>query len=334
MINNKSILITGGTGSFGRKFVEHIFKNFTPKRIVIFSRDELKQWNMKQEIKSTKKIQVRYFIGDVRDKERLLLAMQDIDIVVHAAALKQVVSAEYNPFEVIKTNIFGAQNVISSALNSNVEKVVALSTDKAVSPINLYGATKLTSDKLFIAANNYKGKKKIKFSVVRYGNVMGSRGSVIPLFKEKNKNNEIVSITHKGMTRFNISLIEGVEFVINSIVRMEGGEIFIPKLQSYNIMDLVNAINKNLKFKIIGINPGEKLHEEMISANDPSNIIEFDDYFVICPNSEHISWQPKNYKDKITGKKGKKIKQNFSYSSGDKKYFLSVSQLKNLIKKI
>jgi len=332
MINNKSILITGGTGSFGESFVKHIVKNFTPKKIVIFSRDELKQWKMEKFIKSSKKLPIRYFIGDVRDKERLVSAMQGIDIVVHAAALKQVLAAEYNPFEAIKTNVLGAQNIIYAALQNNVEKVIALSTDKAVAPINLYGATKLTADKLFIAANNFKGSNKIKFSVVRYGNVMGSRGSVMPLFIEKSKKKEVFTITHRDMTRFNITLNEGVIFVLNSITRMVGGEIFIPKLPSYNIMDLAEAINKNFRFKITGIKPGEKLHEEMISSNESSYTIEFDDYFVVCPNSQYISWKYKDYKDKISKKRGKKVKENFSYNSGNKNYFLTVAQLKKLIK--
>ena len=332
MINDSTVLITGGTGSFGKEFVSEIIKNYSPKKIVIFSRDELKQWNMQLTWPSTDELPIRYFIGDVRDKERLIRAMEGADIVIHSAALKQVPTAEYNPFEVIKTNVIGAQNVIDAALQNDVKKVIALSTDKAAAPINLYGATKLTSDKLFIAANNYKGWNDIKFSVVRYGNVMGSRGSVIPLFIEKSKNDEEVNITNKKMTRFNITLQESVNFVIKSIERMVGGEIFVPKLPSYNIMDLARAIDENIKYKITKIRPGEKLHEEMITLSDSVNTIEFDDYFVICPDSEFISWKNKEYKDTITGKSGKKVNENFSYSSGKNEDFLTVDQIKNLIK--
>ncbi len=332
MINDSTVLITGGTGSFGKEFVSEIIKNYSPKKIVIFSRDELKQWNMQLTWPSTDELPIRYFIGDVRDKERLIRAMEGADIVIHSAALKQVPTAEYNPFEVIKTNVIGAQNVIDAALQNDVKKVIALSTDKAAAPINLYGATKLTSDKLFIAANNYKGWNDIKFSVVRYGNVMGSRGSVIPLFIEKSKNDEEVNITNKKMTRFNITLQESVNFVIKSIERMVGGEIFVPKLPSYNIMDLARAIDENIKYKITKIRPGEKLHEEMITLSDSVNTIEFDDYFVICPDSEFISWKNKEYKDAITGKSGKKVNENFSYSSGKNEDFLTVDQIKNLIK--
>ena len=264
-LNNKSILVTGGTGSFGKKFIINLLNKYKPKKIIIFSRDELKQSEMcnQKEFKKFDKV-LRYFIGDVREYDRLKYAFSSIDIVVHAAALKQVPAAEYNPFEFIKTNIIGAENVIKASLENKVEKVIALSTDKASSPINLYGATKLCSDKLFIAANNYSGNKKTKFSVVRYGNVMGSRGSVIPIFLE-NKEKNVMPVTDLNMTRFNITLEEGISFVIKCINLMSGGELFIPKIPSFKLQDVVKAIAPNAKIKLIGIRPGEKRHEEMIS---------------------------------------------------------------------
>ncbi len=305
MINKKTILITGGTGSFGKKFVEVLINNHKPKKIIIYSRDELKQHEMQRIFPGNKKTEIRYFIGDVRDLPRLKLAMRNVDILVHAAALKHVPIAEYNPFEAVKTNIIGAQNIIDASLEANVKKVIALSTDKASSPINLYGATKLTSDKLFIAANNYVGKKDIKFSVVRYGNVMASRGSVIPFFIKEAKKG-ILPITDKNMTRFNITLDKGVNFVIFCLKQMWGGEIFVPKIPSYKIIDLAKAISPKAKFKYVGIRPGEKLHEEMISASDSLNTIEYSKHFVIVPNSIFLNWNKKSY---IKKKKRRKVLQ-------------------------
>ena len=333
MLNNKSILVTGATGSFGKEFIKQILKKFSPKKIIVFSRDELKQWEMSLIFKGPEAKKISYFIGDVRDLDRLKRAMEGVDIVIHAAALKQVPTAEYNPFEVIKTNILGAQNVIDASLANNVKKVIALSTDKASSPINLYGASKLTSDKLFTLANNYKGWRKISFSVVRYGNVMGSRGSVIPLFKSLLEKKQKITITNEKMTRFNITLDEGVNFVIKSIQRMQGGEIFIPKLPSYKILDLVNAIDSNCDYKITSIRPGEKIDEEMISIHDSLNTLEFDDYFIICPVSSHNKFNINNYKDKLTRKKGVQTKEGFTYDSGTNKDFLSIKQIKTLMKK-
>jgi len=328
-LNNKSMLITGGTGSFGKKFIETVIKRYKPRRLIIYSRDEQKQFQLQQKWSTIKSSAIRYFIGDVRDLDRLKLAMYDVDIVIHAAALKHVPIAEYNPFEVIKTNIFGAQNVIDASLANNVQKVIALSTDKASSPINLYGATKLTSDKLFIAANNYTRPRKTKFSVVRYGNVMGSRGSVIPLFL-KNKNNQSIPITDKRMTRFNITINEGVNFVLFCLAKMWGGEIFVPKIPSYNVTDLVEAISPDSKIKVIGTRPGEKLHEEMISLSDAKNTIEYKNYFVITPKSKFINWDKVKYMK--SNKKGENCNENFSYNSKTNKKFLKINQLKKLIK--
>lgn len=328
MINKKTILITGGTGSFGKKFVEVLINKHNPKKIIIYSRDELKQHEMQKIFPGNKKTEIRYFIGDVRDLPRLKLAMRNVDILVHAAALKHVPIAEYNPFEAVKTNIIGAQNIIDASLEANVKKVIALSTDKASSPINLYGATKLTSDKLFIAANNYVGKKDIKFSVVRYGNVMASRGSVIPFFIKEAKK-EILPITDKNMTRFNITLDEGVNFVIFCLKQMWGGEIFVPKIPSYKIIDLAKAILPKAKFKYVGIRPGEKLHEEMISASDSLNTIEYSKHFVIVPNSIFLNWNKKSYMKK---KGGKFCRDEFSYNSKSNKKFLSILELQKIIK--
>ena len=327
IFKNKKILITGGTGSFGKKFIETILKNFKPSRVVIYSRDEQKQYQLEKKLKSNK---VRFFVGDVRDKNRILTASKDIDIIIHAAAMKHVDIAEYNPMEAIKTNILGAQNVIEASLENNIEKVIALSTDKASSPINLYGATKLTSDKLFVAANNFKGKNKIKFSVVRYGNVMGSRGSVVPLFFSQKKNN-FFTVTDNSMTRFNITLEEGVKFVISSLEFMLGGEIFIPKIPSYNIVDLAKAVSIKAKIKTIGIRPGEKLHEEMISKDESLNTIEYKNFYVIVPRSKYISLDRNKYLKYL--KNGKICPKDFSYNSLENKNYLSVEQLKNLFKK-
>ncbi|MCB9062390.1 MAG: UDP-N-acetylglucosamine 4,6-dehydratase (inverting) [Halobacteriovoraceae bacterium] len=327
MLNGKSILVTGGTGSFGKKFIEIILREYPEiERLVIFSRDELKQFEMSQEFPQAEFPNLRYFIGDVRDRDRLKRACEDIDIIVHAAALKQVPAAEYNPMECIKTNIFGAENVIESALEMGVKKVVALSTDKAAAPINLYGATKLCSDKLFVAANNMKGKRNLKFSVVRYGNVFGSRGSVVPYFLGRAHLNEL-TITDERMTRFNITLEEGVKLVISAIKNAWGGEIFVPKIPSYRILDVAKAVNPNAKISYIGIRPGEKIHEEMITPMDSLSTLEFEKYYVITP-STHI-WNLDEYTDHF---KGKKVKDGFSYNSGDNDHWLNVEQIRNLIK--
>ncbi len=330
MLNNKKILITGGTGSFGQALTKKILEDFPKvKRLVIYSRDEFKQFKMSENfnLKSEQEI-LRFFLGDVRDKERLKIALNDIDIVIHAAALKQVPAAEYNPLEFIKTNVLGAQNVVESCLLNNVHSVVALSTDKAAAPINLYGATKLCSDKLFVAANNIRGKKKIKFSVVRYGNVAGSRGSVMPLFLSQKKNKEL-KITDKNMTRFNISLTQGVDTVLWSLKNMIGGEIIVPKLPSYRIMDLAKAISPNIKLKFIGKRPGEKIHEEMITPSDSGNTIDVGKFYLILP-SNNIN-DLSNFK-----KRYKKIRflNNFSYSSDNNKHFLKVNELKQIISKL
>ena len=328
-LNNKSILITGGTGSFGKKFIETALSKFKPKRLIVFSRDEQKQFNLQQKWKEGGSSPMRYFIGDVRDVDRLILAMRDADVVIHTAALKHVPAAEYNPFEAVKTNILGAQNVITASMATNVKKVIALSTDKASSPINLYGATKLTSDKLFIAANNFKGLKNIKFSVVRYGNVMASRGSVVPFFLNKKKEG-IIPITDKRMTRFNITLQEAVNFVLFCLEKMWGGEIFVPKIPSYRLEDLVKAIAPRNKIKIIGIRPGEKIHEEMISTSDAVNTIEYKKYFIITPYSKFIGWNKKKYMK--FNKNGKNCDSEFSYNSYNNKQYLTSNQIKKLIK--
>jgi len=336
-MDGKTILITGGTGSFGKKFVETVLKRYNPKKIIIYSRDELKQFEMQNDPRFQKEgVLMRYFIGDVRDLDRLKRAMEGVDIVIHAAALKQVPAAEYNPFEAVKTNIIGGQNVIDACLASNVKKVIALSTDKAAAPVNLYGATKLTSDKLFIAANNYKGTHDIKFSVVRYGNVMGSRGSVIPFFLEKKKSG-VLPITDERMTRFNITLQEGVDFVLFCLDKMWGGELFVPKIPSYRILDLAKAIAPECKIEIVGIRPGEKIHEEMITQADALNTIEFEKYFVILPsvqlgNNKHLKlWDTEEFRTKSNSKPGKFCEYGFSYNSGTNPNFLSVEELKELI---
>jgi UDP-N-acetylglucosamine 4,6-dehydratase/5-epimerase len=326
MLNNKSILITGGTGSFGNKFIKTILDEYKPKRVIIYSRDELKQFEMQQIWPDNEPM--RYFIGDVRDYRRLKMAMSGVDIVIHAAALKQVPAAEFNPFEAVKTNIIGGQNVIDAALSQGVKKVIALSTDKAAAPINLYGATKLTSDKLFIAANNYKGRHDIKFSVVRYGNVMGSRGSVIPFFIKK-KESGILPITDERMTRFNITLQYGVNFVLECLSKMWGGEIFVPKIPSYKIIDVAKAIAPDAKHKIIGIRPGEKLHEEMITETDALSCIEFEKYFVILPSTK--LWNIDKFRKESNSSEGKTCEFGFSYNSETNKDYLSIEEIKNLI---
>ncbi len=330
MFNDKVILITGGTGSFGKKFTEIVLKKYKPKKVIIYSRDEFKQFEMRKIFNDKC---MRYFIGDVRDKERLIRAMEGVDYVIHAAALKHVPVAEYNPMEAIKTNVLGGNNVIDVALDSGVKKVVALSTDKAVNPINLYGATKLASDKLFIAANNMKGAKDIKFSVVRYGNVMASRGSVIPLFRElAEKGAKKLPITHPDMTRFWITLDEAVEFVLMAFETMQGGEIFVPKIPSMKITDLARAILPEAEFDIIGIRPGEKLHESMISIDDSYNTLEFKRYFIILP-SISLTGEPKFGLNKW-GEKGKHKEYGFVYSSNKNDKWLTPEELREKIGKI
>jgi len=317
MFNNKNILITGGTGSFGKKYTDIILENYTPNKIIIFSRDELKQYEMGQTYNAPC---MRYFIGDVRDEGRVHEAMDGVDFVIHAAALKHVPVAEYNPMECIKTNITGAENVIKAAIKNDVEKVIALSTDKASGPINLYGATKLASDKLFVAANNIVGSRKTRFAVVRYGNVVGSRGSVVPFFKQLMADGVTeLPITDAAMTRFLITLEDGVNFVLNNFKRMHGGEIFIPKIPSMKMTDLAKALAPNLPHKIIGIRPGEKMHEVMITEND--TVVEFDDYYVITPT---IQFSHKvNYSSNALGQKGKEIGIGFEYNSLNNTEWLS-----------
>lgn len=331
---NKSILITGGTGSLGKKYVEFLLKNFKLKKIIIFSRDELKQSIMSQELSPTKYGCLRYFLGDVRDIDRLNMAMQDVDYVLHAAALKHVNIAEYNPFEFIKTNILGAENVVKAAIANNVKKVIALSTDKAVDPINLYGATKLTSDKIFISSNNIVGSKKVtRFSVVRYGNVIGSRGSVIPYFNDLAKKKEkALPITDVKMTRFLISIDQSIEFITNSFFNMMGGEIFIPKIPSARIIDLARAIIPSCKFKVIGIRPGEKTHEKLCSNNETNSIIEFKNYFIIEPQIVFFQ-KPKSYITNKLSEKGKRVSDNFEYSSGQLENILNINSINKILKK-
>lgn len=324
MFNGANILITGGTGSFGRHYTKTILGRYQPKKLIIFSRDELKQYEMRQEFNQEC---MRYFIGDVRDGERLNQAMNGVDYVIHAAALKHVPVAEYNPMECIKTNIYGAENVIRAALDNGIKKVIALSTDKAANPINLYGATKLASDKLFVAANNIAGLHPTRFSVVRYGNVVGSRGSVVPYFKKLVKEGAtFLPITHEGMTRFWITLQQGVDFVLKNFKRMHGGEIFVPKIPSIRITDLAKSIAPNLPPKIIGIRPGEKIHEIMCPADDSHLTIEFEDHYVISP-SIVFNAEGGNFNVNALGEQGKPVEESFEYNSGTNKVFLSVNEL-------
>jgi UDP-N-acetylglucosamine 4,6-dehydratase (inverting) len=326
MLRDKSILISGGTGSFGKKCTEMILSRYPDiKRLVIFSRDELKQFEMSQEFSKSKYSGIRYFLGDVRDKDRFERACEGIDVIIHAAALKQVPAAEYNPEEFIKTNIGGAQNVIDASLATNVKVVIALSTDKAAAPINLYGATKLVSDKLFIAANNIKGSRDLRFSVVRYGNVMGSRGSVIPLFLKKAREGNELPITHKDMTRFNITLQEGVEMVLWAVENALGGEIFVPRIPSYKIDTVAKAVAPNAILKDIGIRPGEKLHEEMITESDSYNTIEFDKCYAILTSNA-------NKQKYIDYYNAKEVPQGFKYNSGTNKQWLNVEDIQDLIR--
>ena len=326
MLNEKSVLITGGTGSFGKKAVELKLKRYKPKRLIIFSRDELKQFEMSQIFSTSDHPCMRYFIGDVRDVERLHRAFQGVDYVIHAAALKQVPAAEYNPFEAIKTNIMGAQNVINVAIDNGVRRVIALSTDKAANPINLYGATKLCSDKLFIAGNAYVGRDATTFSVVRYGNVAGSRGSVIPFFL-KQKETGVLPITDPRMTRFWITLRQGVEFVLWTLEHMCGGELFVPKIPSMNIMDLARAIAPECETKIVGVRPGEKIHELMIPQDESRKTLEFDSFFVIQPDfkfwSRRCSWDG-----------GSKVADDFEYSSGTNPWRLTLDEMRQIIREL
>jgi UDP-N-acetylglucosamine 4,6-dehydratase len=327
-LTGKRILVTGGTGSFGKQFIRTILKQHPGiKKLVVFSRDELKQYEMSLEFPESKYPVMRYFLGDVRDPQRLKRAFENIDIVIHAAALKQVPAAEYNPMEFIKTNVMGAENIINAALDTGVTDVVALSTDKAAAPINLYGATKLCSDKLFVAANNIRGYANKKFSVVRYGNVMGSRGSVIPFFLEKRKTGTL-PITHKEMTRFNITLDEGVDMVLYALEHAWGGEIFVPKIPSYKITAVAEAIAPNCKTVDVGIRPGEKLHEDMITETDSLSTIEFSKYYVILPTTP--TWNPE---DLMKEKKGKRVEMGFKYCSGTNEEWLTPEELRTLIVK-
>lgn len=328
MLNGKSILVTGGTGSFGKKFIETILRDFPEiNRVVVFSRDEFKQFEMSNLPQFLNNKKLRYFIGDVRDKERLMRAFDGIDIVIHAAALKQVPACEYNPFEAVKTNVIGAQNVIDAAIDRGVKKVVALSTDKACSPVNLYGATKLCSDKLFIAGNVYAGKKNTRFSVVRYGNVAGSRGSVIPFFEKLiNEGAKELPITDDRMTRFWLKLEQAVEMVTIALETMCGGELYVKKIPSITMVDLAKAMAPNLPIKIVGIRPGEKIHEMMISAEDARNTIELDKFYIIMPDLDGVREGMIH--------KGKKVADNFEYHSGNNQEWLSIEQMKNLINEI
>jgi UDP-N-acetylglucosamine 4,6-dehydratase len=323
MLNGKVVLITGGTGSFGKKCTETILKQAKPKKLIIFSRDELKQYEMAQTFSDRQYPCMRYFLGDVRDKERLNRAFSGVDIVIHAAALKQVPAAEYNPFEAVKTNILGAQNIINVASDQGVKKVIALSTDKAANPINLYGATKLCSDKLFIAGNAYVGRGDSVFSVVRYGNVIGSRGSVIPFFLEKRKTG-MLPITDPRMTRFWITLEQGVNFVLESLEHMVGGELYVPKLPSMNLMDLAKAIAPECRTEIIGIRPGEKLHEVMIPKDDARRTIEYDHYYIIQPDFRF-------WGHRFNGNGGKPVAEDFEYNSGTNPWRLTVDEMRGIV---
>lgn len=330
MFNGKNILITGGTGSFGKKYTKILLEKYTPNKIIIYSRDELKQYEMAQEYSDRC---MRYFIGDVRDEARLKKATKDVDFIIHAAALKHVPIAEYNPMECIKTNINGAQNVIDAAIENGVSKVIALSTDKAANPVNLYGATKLASDKLFVAANNLVGTQDTKFSVVRYGNVVGSRGSVVPFFKKLiNEGVKELPITDEKMTRFFITLEDGVNFVLKNFERMQGGEIFIPKIPSMKIVDMAKAIAPNLPHQIIGIRPGEKLHEIMCPADDSHLTLEFEDHYVIKPTIHFTTRM--DYQKNLLGELGKPVVQGFEYNSGNNTQWLSSEEFLEMVKRI
>lgn len=325
MFNGKNILVTGGTGSFGKAFIRTLLERYEPKKVIVYSRDELKQFEMQQVYDAPC---MRYFIGDVRDESRLLHAMEGVDYVVHAAALKQVPAAEYNPMECIKTNVGGAQNVINAALYAKVKKVIALSTDKAANPVNLYGATKLCSDKLFTAANNFVGAKETRLSVVRYGNVVGSRGSVVPFFRRlAAEGAKELPITDPRMTRFWLRLEDGVDFVLKSFARMQGGEIFIPKIPSMRITDLAEAIAPGMPTKVIGIRPGEKLHEVMCPSDLYYDTLEFDDHFVIMPSTQGGAV---DYAKNAIGEIGRSVPDGFDYNSGNNPHFLTVDELREM----
>lgn len=327
MFNDKTILITGGTGSFGKAFIGAVLDRYEPRRLIVYSRDELKQFEMQQEFSSPV---MRYFLGDVRDGTRLSLAMKGVDFVVHAAALKQVPAAEYNPMECVKTNVNGASNVVAAALENDVERVIALSTDKAANPINLYGATKLCSDKIFIAGNNLVGSGRTRFAVVRYGNVVGSRGSVVPYFRSLiARGAKELPVTDTRMTRFLITLPQGVDFVLQSFRRMQGGEIFVPKIPSARITDIAEAVAPGLATKIVGIRPGEKLHEVMCPADDSRMTLEFDDHYVIAPSITFVN--KVGYDVNSLGEKGRPVRDGFEYSSGTNGHFLTSREIVNLI---
>lgn len=327
MFNDKSILITGGTGSFGRQYVRTLLERYKPRRLIIYSRDELKQFEMMQEFPDTKFECMRYFIGDVRDRERLSQAMRGVDFVIHAAALKQVPAAEYNPMECIKTNVHGAENVILAALSNEVEKVIALSTDKAANPINLYGATKLASDKLFVAGNNMAGGHRTRFAVVRYGNVVGSRGSVVPFFHKLIRDGvERLPITDERMTRFWITLQQGVDFVLKGFERMSGGEVFVPKIPSVRVVDLAEAMAPGIPQEVVGIRPGEKIHEVMCPSDDSHLTLEFDDHFVIRPTISFTD-SDNTFTPNRAGEMGVPVAQGFEYNSGNNERFLSIPEI-------
>jgi UDP-N-acetylglucosamine 4,6-dehydratase len=325
MLNDKTVLVTGGTGSFGNKFVETVLEKHRPKKLIIFSRDELKQYEMRQRFSEDRYPALRYFIGDVRDRERLYRAFDGVDVVVHAAALKQVPACEYNPMEAVKTNVLGAANIIDAAIDRNVGRVIALSTDKAANPVNLYGATKLCSDKLFTAGNNYSGPHGTHFSVVRYGNVVGSRGSVVPFFLKMRKTG-CLPITDTRMTRFWITLEQGVDFVLRSLERMKGGELFVPKIPSMNIMDLARAVAPECETRVVGIRPGEKLHEVMVAEDDARHTVEYDEYFAILPTFEQ--YDPMHY-SRENG--GRTCPDGFRYSSETNTDWLSIDDLRQMI---
>ena len=334
IFNGKTILITGGTGSFGKTYVRTILERYKPKKLIIYSRDELKQYEMSYEFPKEEFSCLRYFIGDVRDAERLRSVMSGVDFVIHAAAIKHVPVAEYNPMECIKTNIHGAENVIQAALQNKVQKVIALSTDKAASPINLYGATKLASDKLFVAANNMRGSNPTQFSVVRYGNVVGSRGSVVPFFRKIIQNGAAeLPITDERMTRFWITLQQGVDFVLKNFERMTGGEVFVPKIPSIRVVDLARAVAPELPQKIVGIRPGEKIHEAMVPVDDSHLTLEFDDHFVIKP-SISFTGQSMDYTPNNIGEQGRMVKPGFEYNSGNNPHFLTVEEIRELNTKL
>ncbi len=330
MLSNSSILVTGGTGSFGKAFIASLLnKKDKPRRIVVFSRDELKQWNMRQKFPEDQYPELRFFIGDIRDRDRLRRACEDIDYIIHSAAMKQVPASEYNPMECIKTNIIGAENVIEAALDNKVKKIIALSTDKAAAPINIYGASKLCSDKLFIAANNIVGSRDLSISIVRYGNVMGSRGSVIPLFMRLAKTG-VLPITHTEMTRFNITIKEGVGLVLWSLNNTFGGEIVVPKISSYRILDVAKAIGPNCKQNIIGLRPGEKLHEKLITVSDSLTTYDIGNYYLILPQSQSSDLYISHYN--LLNLNLLKVEENFTYDSGKNSIFLSDLEIRNLIK--